>query len=279
MALEKILRQTYLDVQNLVNPPEPLVASDRHFLKALQASLLQPAVIAELKPHSPAAGPLAAMDYDPVTQAQAYERGGAAALSVLTEKHFFKGSWADLTKARAATHLPVLCKDFIVDSRQVKWARHAGADACLLIVAALDQAKLIALKALIESYQMLAMIEVHTEAELDRALTLNPAILLINNRNLWDLSMHPETTARLLPLIPASIPVISASGLRTIQEISALPARVQGVLIGSQLMQEKDPAAFLQALALNLAKTHDTAQKNEIDAGNRPVLDEKYPKN
>ncbi len=248
MALEKILTHQRQYIQSLAPALRDVLPSDRDFLAALRQSRIQPAVIAELKPKSPSAGHLAAADYDPALQAQAYEQGGAAALSVLTEGAFFGGRLEDLTAARQATQCPVLCKDFILDLNQVKWARHAGADACLLIVAALDQATLIALKQAVESYDMLAVIEVHTSEELARALEVHPQIILINNRNLWDLSMHPHTTAALLPLIPAEIPVISASGFTTPVDIKALPPRVNAVLIGTQLMREGDPRLFLSQL-------------------------------
>ncbi|MCX7122086.1 MAG: indole-3-glycerol phosphate synthase TrpC, partial [Gammaproteobacteria bacterium] len=185
MALEKILAMQRQAIKSLAPAPQNLPKSDRNFLAALKSSLIKPAVIAELKPKSPSEGVLAQVQYDPEIQAKCYEEGGAAALSVLTEGHFFNGKFADLTLAREATHLPVLCKDFILDLNQVKWARDAGADACLLIVAALDQPQLIALKKEIESYDMLAVIEVHTEVELMRALQSQPEIILINNRNLW----------------------------------------------------------------------------------------------
>ncbi len=248
MALEKILARQRQHIQSLAPAPLDLPLSERNFLKALSASALQPAVIAELKPKSPAEGVLAQGHYQPAAQAKLYEEGGAAALSVLTEEHFFNGKLADLTIARNATHLPVLCKDFILDINQVKWARHAGADACLLIVAALDQPQLISLKAEIESHNMLAVIEVHTPEELERSLQIHPQILLINNRNLWDLSMHPETTAKLLPLIPEDLPVISASGFTSVSSIQALPQRVNAVLVGTQLMREGDPRLFLRSL-------------------------------
>jgi indole-3-glycerol phosphate synthase len=249
MALEKILTSQRQHIQGLARAPLDLPPSDRDFLEALKASRIQPAIIAELKPKSPSEGVLTQADYRPENQAKLYEEGGAAALSVLTEAHFFNGKLVDLTLARQVTQCPVLCKDFILDTNQVKWARHAGADACLLIVAALDQSMLIALKHEIESHKMLAVIEVHTREELERALAVQPKIILINNRNLWDLSMHPETTLQLLPLIPAHIPVISASGFKTPADIKALPSQVSAVLIGTQLMREGDPRIFLRQLA------------------------------
>jgi indole-3-glycerol phosphate synthase len=248
MALEKILAHQRQHIQSLEAAPAELSLSDRAFLKALEDSKIKPAVIAELKPKSPSEGLLMQAGYHPALQAQSYEAGGAAALSILTEEIFFGGKLTDLTAARQATALPVLCKDFILDANQVKWARYAGADACLLIVAALDQPSLLALKQEIESYQMLAVIEVHTEEELKRALAVHPQIILINNRNLWDLSMHPETTSKLLSLVPEPIPVISASGFSSPADVKALPTRVNAVLIGTQLMREGDPRVFLSQL-------------------------------
>ncbi len=248
MALKEILAHQHEANKGLPLCTEVLLPSDRSFLKALRHSVCRPAVIAELKPKSPAAGMLAQADYQPAVQARCYEEGGAVAVSVLTESHYFGGSFADLTVVRKAIHLPVLCKDFILDEQQVKWARYAGADACLLIVAALNRDELISLKSTIEALNMLAVIEVHTLEELTLALSIDPEIILINNRNLWDLSMHPDTTRQLLPFIPRTLPVISASGFTSPEEIRALPDRVTAVLIGSQLMREGDPRLFLKAL-------------------------------
>lgn len=248
MALKEILAHQREANKVLSECMETLLLSNRSFLQALSNSALHPAVIAELKPRSPVAGALAQVNYQPTVQARYYEEGGAAALSVLTESHYFGGSFADLSAVRAAVRLPVLCKDFILDEKQVKWARHAGADACLLIVAALSKADLLSLKTAIEDLNMLAVIEVHTLEELSLALTIDPEIILINNRNLWDLSMHPDTTRQLLPFIPKHLPVISASGFSKPEEIKALPQRVTAVLVGTQLMREGDPRVFLKAL-------------------------------
>jgi indole-3-glycerol phosphate synthase len=249
MALAKILELQQQLINNLPDISADLAKSDRDFLKALQKSTYKPAVIAELKPKSPSVGVLAQETYQPALQAQFYEQGGAAALSILTETHYFGGKFEDLTIARAATTLPVLCKDFIISPKQVKLARQAGADAVLLIVAALSVSLLAELKKSIESFNMLAVIEVHTLEELTIALTLKPQVILINNRNLFDLSMHKETTVKLLPHIPDEIPVISASGFSAIEEIKALAHKVDGVLIGTHLMQQGDPRAFLRGLA------------------------------
>ncbi|MDO8953838.1 MAG: indole-3-glycerol phosphate synthase TrpC [Gammaproteobacteria bacterium] len=248
MALAEIIQHQRAEIESLPDISWELAQSERDFLQALTTSRCKPAVIAELKPKSPSVGTLASKNYNPIAQATLYEEGGAAALSVLTEQHYFGGKFADLTAARHATKLPVLCKDFILSIKQVKLARQAGADAVLLIVAALDQAELVNLKQAIEALGMLAVIEVHTIDELNRALLVDSKIILINNRNLWDLSMHPETTANLLPLIPKSIPVISASGLSEIADIKALPLQVTAVLIGSHLMQQADPREFLKGL-------------------------------
>lgn len=248
MALAEILAHQQAFIKTLPDIGAALPPSERSFLAALQNSRLRPAVIAELKPKSPAQGLIAGALYQPGQQALLYKEGGAAALSVLTEARYFGGSFQDLSIAREASGLPVLCKDFIVADKQVKLARQAGADAVLLIVAALTLAQLTVLKQQIEAYKMLAVIEVHTSAELEMALCVAPEIILINNRNLWDLSMHPDKTMELLPGIPKTIPVISASGFETTAAITALRDKVTAVLVGTHLMQHGAPHEFLKSL-------------------------------
>ena len=217
--------------------------SDRDFAGALRGRSRR--IIAELKPRSPSCGVLCS-DYRPDEIAQRYEQAGAIALSVLTDENFFGGLPTHLTQARAATSLPVLRKDFIIAENQVFESRHIGADACLLIVGALEQNVLCSLKAHVEGLGMVALIEVHDECELETALAANPALIGINNRNLHDLSIDPQVIHRLCPLVPDGVLIVSESGITTPQEVRELPQRVNGVLIGTALMRSSDTSGFIR---------------------------------
>ena len=221
--------------------------SDRDFAGALRGRSRQ--IIAELKPRSPSSGTLCS-DYQPHEIAPRYEQAGAAAVSVVTDETFFGGHPSHLTQARAATSLPVLRKDFIIEERQVLESRHIGADACLLIVGALEQKVLLDLKAQIEDLGMTALVEVHDERELDIAMATTPTLVGINNRNLHDLSIDRQVIHRLCPLVPDGVLIVSESGITTPQEVRELPQHVNGVLIGTALMRSNDPSGFIrQALA------------------------------
>ncbi|MCH8963853.1 MAG: indole-3-glycerol phosphate synthase TrpC [Planctomycetes bacterium] len=220
-----------------------LSPSDRDFAGALRGRSRQ--IIAELKPRSPSCGVLCS-DYQPDEIARRYEQSGAAALSVLTDEKFFGGRPSHLTQARAATSLPVLRKDFIIEERQVLESRHIGADACLLIVGALQQNVLLDLKARIEDLGMVALVEVHDERELEIALASNPTLLGINNRNLHDLSIDRQVIHRLCPLVPGGVLIVSESGITTPQDVRALPEQVNGVLIGTALMRSSDATGFIR---------------------------------
>ncbi len=220
-----------------------LCASDRDFAGALRGRSRQ--IIAELKPRSPSCGVLCS-NYLPDEIARRYEQAGAVALSVLTDNKFFGGLPGHLTEARAATSLPVLRKDFIIEERQVLESRRIGADACLLIVGALEQAVLRALKAQIEELGMVALVEVHDERELETALATNPTLIGINNRNLHDLSIDRQVIHRLCPLVPDGVLIVSESGITTPQEVRELPQRVSGVLIGTALMRSSDTSGFIR---------------------------------
>jgi len=202
-------------------------------------------IIAELKPRSPSGGVLCS-DYQPDKIARRYEQAGAVALSVLTDEKFFGGRATHLTQARAVTSLPVLRKDFIIEESQVFESRHIGADACLLIVGALELNVLLDLKAQIEDLGMVALVEVHDERELDIALTTNATLIGINNRNLHDLSIDRQVIHRLCPLVPDGVLIVSESGITTPQEVRELPGRVNAVLIGTALMRSNDPSGFIR---------------------------------
>jgi indole-3-glycerol phosphate synthase len=174
---------------------------------------------------------------------------GAAALSVLTEPEFFGGSFDHLRAIRAAVGVPLLCKDFIVDPVQLTAARGAGADAVLLIVAVLDDVRLRDLLAVTRGYGMQALVEVHDEGEVDRALQADAAIIGINNRDLTTMRTDKGTTARLRPLIPAGHVVVSESGIGSRADIDALhQLGVNAALVGESLLRAEDLEAKVREL-------------------------------
>jgi len=197
-------------------------------------------LIAEIKRASPSAG-LIRDDFDPAKLAAAYQRGGASCLSVLTDIPFFEGSNDHLRLARAAVELPVLRKDFILDLYQVVESRAIGADCILLIMAALDDGLAHELERAATSFGMDTLIEVHDEAELERALKLESRLIGINNRNLKTLKTDTETTRRLARLVPGDRLVVSESGLATAADLAAMDvAGVGCFLIGEALMRKAD---------------------------------------
>jgi indole-3-glycerol phosphate synthase len=218
--------------------------------RSLHAALAGPGVgvIAEFKRRSPSAGALRERP-EVAEQVGAYERGGAAAVSILTEGPHFDGSLADLREARAACALPILRKDFVVDPYQLHEARAAGADAVLLIVAALDQPTLRALHEQAQTIGLEVLVEVHDRAELARALEVGARLVGINNRDLRDFSVDVERTFALLGEIPAGVAVVSESGIATGEQLRRLAERgVQAVLVGETLMRSPDPEAALLEL-------------------------------
>ncbi len=205
-------------------------------------------VIAEFKRRSPSAGPLHEQP-DVAAIVSAYARGGAVAVSVLTEGPNFGGALEDLGAARAACTVPLLRKDFIVDPYQLHEARDAGADAVLLIVAALAPAELASLHEAARSIGLDVLVEVHDRAELRVALELGAEILGINNRDLRDFSVDVERTARLMDDVPPGVTVVSESGIATAAQLRRLAdLGVQAVLVGEALMRAGDPADALAQL-------------------------------
>ncbi len=198
----------------------------------------QPALIAEIKRASPSCGDILPQA-DPTSLARIYVREGAAALSVLTDSRFFKGDIAHLRAVReACPETPVLRKDFIVHPYQVYEARAAGADAVLLIIAALEPAAAADLLALATELRMTALVEVHQEAELEQALGLGARLIGVNHRDLRTLRIDRDISARLRPLIPSGIRTVAESGLRTPQDVRAMGALgYDAVLIGEALME------------------------------------------
>ena len=224
------------------------------------------AFIAEVKAASPSAGVIRRA-FDPVELACAYEAGGADALSVLTDRRFFAGDPEHLRSVRAAVHLPVLRKDFTLDPYQVYEARALGADAVLLIAAILDDLQLRELRALAEELGMAALVEVHTEGELERALVCGARIIGINNRDLHTFRVDIGVTLRLRPRIPEGILVVSESGIECPEQVRRLEeAGVHAVLVGTALASAPDPARALRVLRGNPMEGRDPDER-ACDAG------------
>ncbi len=233
-----------VDAQARATPPA------RGFERALRDKIAQskPAVIAEIKRASPSKG-LLRETFDPPAIAASYERAGAACLSVLTDKPFFQGAAEYLVQAREACTLPALRKEFIVDEYQVAESRALGADAILLIVAALEDEQMAGLERCAHDYGMDVLVEVHDAQELDRALALTTRLVGINNRNLRNFSVTLDTTFNLLPRIPGDRLVVTESGIAIPRDVSLMRAKgVNAFLVGEAFMRAPDPGAALCAL-------------------------------
>lgn len=218
-------------------------ADFRDFASAISGSRMR--VIAELKKASPSRG-LLRVDYDPAALARGYEIAGASALSVLTEEDHFAGSLGDLKRVREAVKLPVLRKDFIVDEYQVFESAAAGADALLLIVAALEVVELERLLDLAGRLGLASLVEVHSETELDRAVAAGAILIGVNNRDLKTLEVDLETSFRLRPKIPVGCLAVSESGIQSPADLRRLSeARYDAVLIGERFMKAADPGREL----------------------------------
>jgi indole-3-glycerol phosphate synthase len=205
-------------------------------------------VIAECKRRSPSRGVLAAA-YDPAALARRYEQGGAAAISVLTEPTFFDGALEHLTAVRRAVQLPLLRKDFVVDEYQLLEARAAGADAVLLIVAALDQPDLVRLQARAWELGLAALVEAHDEVEVARALDSGARVVGVNNRSLRTLAVDVDASYRLAAKIPEGVVAVSESGLQSRADLERLAAvGYRAFLIGERFMTDPNPARALQEL-------------------------------
>jgi indole-3-glycerol phosphate synthase len=252
-VLDEILATTRAEVaQRRAAVPESELerVANRPPAHAFRDALASPglAIIAEHKRRSPSAGPI--RPGSSVAEiALAYRRGGAAAISVLTEHANFDGSLDDLREAHAVCELPLLRKDFVVDPYQLAEATSAGAAAVLLIVAALSPAELAALHLDARERGLDVLVEVHDRAELDVALSLEPEIVGINNRDLRDFSVDIERTFRLLDAIPPQTVVVAESGIATVEQLERLRDHgVHAALIGERLMRAEDPALALSAL-------------------------------
>jgi indole-3-glycerol phosphate synthase len=209
-------------------------------------------LIAEVKKASPSKGVIVA-NYDPVAQAMSYAENGAAAISVLTEVDHFQGSLAHLEAVKQAVgplSVPVLRKDFLFDPYQLIEARAAGADAALLIVAALEPQQLCELLSVAQSFWLQALVEVHSEAELEVALDSGAEIIGVNHRDLKTFTVDTSLSVRLRPLIPSSRLVVAESGLSSAADVLPLKrAGVNGILVGEALMTATDPAAKVREMA------------------------------
>ena len=252
--LEEVVERTRADVaarrevvplealQERLEPPP----RGRPFSEALIQEGIS--LIAEMKRASPSKGPIRP-DATVTDIVRAYEAAGASACSVLTEPHWFGGSLDDLVEARVACDLPLLRKDFIVDPYQLAEARLAGADAVLLIVAALDPADLTSLQDQAGEIGLDCLVEVHDEGELETALECGAEIIGVNNRNLQTLDVDPDTALRLLVDAPAGSIVVAESGITSNPDVQRLEeAGVDAILVGEALMREDDPAAAVHAL-------------------------------
>lgn len=225
---------------------EKCASRRREFAFSLRAN--RPAIIAEIKKASPSKGVLAA-DFQPARTAMAYERGGAAALSILTDRDFFQGKLEDLEEARAAVSLPVLRKDFTIDRRHVVQAAAHGADAILLIAAILSAAKMREYREFAAQYGMAALVEVHDAEELGPALDSGAEIVGVNNRNLRTFEVRLETSLELTTRIPGSVIKVSESGIHDAADVRRLmEAGYSAFLVGEHLMKSGDPAEALRRL-------------------------------
>ncbi len=225
-------------------------APSRDFAGALRRPDGRLAVVAEIKRRSPSKGDMAP-DLDPAAAAKAYESGGAAALSVLTDWPFFGGSVDDLQTARAKVEIPALRKDFVIDETQVYEARAIGADAVLLIVAALpDDAELADLRALADEIGLAALVEVHDVAELDRALRAGAAVIGVNARDLGTFGEDLGVSEDLARRIPADVIAIAESAIRSPDDARRMAdAGFEAVLVGEALVRSDDPAALVTAMS------------------------------
>ena len=255
MILDRILANKYLEVARRRSeaPIEQLreqaltQTPPGDFVAALKRAG-RPALIAECKKASPSKG-LLRPEYDPAQLARTYAENGAAALSVLTDAQFFRGSLNDLSAARETAVLPVLRKDFIVDGYQVYETRAAGADAVLLIVSALRPDQLQEMHQQIVELEMAPLVEVHDEAEVDIALKLEPKLIGVNNRNLHDFSVDVQTTARLRKIIPPDITLVAESGLHTAEDVSRVKDMgADAILVGEALVTASDVGAKVREL-------------------------------
>jgi len=255
VILERILRQKRNEVATAKRRcseselrARPLWREARRGFRSALAARSGPAIIAEIKKASPSRGVIRS-DFDPALHARQYERGGATCISVLTDEAFFEGKLADLASARTACSLPMLRKDFVIDEYQIVEARAWGADAVLLIVAALDQRSLRSLADFAKQEGLDVLVEVHDEQEMSTAVAAGAELIGINNRDLRTFVTTLETTRRLAPLAPRGTLLVSESGIKSTADVESLRASgVRAFLVGEYLMAASDPGAALESL-------------------------------
>ncbi|QEP43103.1 indole-3-glycerol phosphate synthase TrpC [Ectothiorhodospiraceae bacterium BW-2] len=236
--------------QSLLEGRLASASAPRGFIRALQQRIAggEAAVIAEVKKASPSKGVIRP-DFNPAQIAQSYQQGGASCLSVLTDSDFFQGSTEALQQARAACELPVLRKEFIIDPYQLYEARAMGADAVLLIVAALEQSQLRDLAALATELELDILTEVHNRQELERLLALDLTLVGINNRNLRTFKTSLQTTLELLERVPADRLVVTESGIHTAADVALMRQHgVNAFLVGEAFMRASEPGEKLAEL-------------------------------
>ncbi|MFN7563272.1 MAG: indole-3-glycerol phosphate synthase TrpC [Prosthecobacter sp.] len=257
--LDEIIAQKHLEVQRLLPRAEKLRAAAalrddvRSFYDALRADPTRLSMIAEVKRASPSAGTIAA-DFDPLTIARGYEKAGANALSVLTDEKYFQGRLEYLTLIREQVDIPCLRKDFIIHEAQIFEAVVAGADAILLIVAALDQPTLEHLLEVAHTFQLDALVEVHDLPELERALATDARIIGVNNRNLKQFTVDLGTTEKLAEEVPDDVVLVAESGIKTVADAQRLAeAGADALLVGETLMRSPNIMVDLPALRVPVA--------------------------
>jgi len=249
--LDTIIAQKKQEVAQLkaegIRGPDWPLEPPRGFMRALTQSS-EIAVIAEVKKASPSKG-IICPDFDPEKIATSYEKGGAEAISVLTDERFFQGSIDYITLVRQAVKLPVIRKDFIIHELQIDQAHHYGADAVLLIAAILEQEQIRDYLQMCAELGMEVLVEVHDEKELEKSLAAGSKMIGINNRDLRDFTVNLNTTIQLRQEIPGTIPVVSESGIKDYDDIKMLQDHeITAVLVGETLMRSGDRALALRQL-------------------------------
>lgn len=238
-------RRSLAELQKLAQT----AAAPRGFERALKHALISgPAIIAEIKKASPSAGVIRE-HFEPAAIARSYEAAGAACLSVLTDRDFFQGHDDYLKQARGACSLPVLRKDFMIDPWQIVESRAMGADCILLIAAVLDQSLMQDLLLVAKDLGMDALVEVHDEAEMERALSLDHELIGVNNRNLNTFETSLVTSERLKAMMAPGSFLVTESGIRTMDDVKQMQAAgINAFLVGEAFMREADPGAALKQL-------------------------------